>query len=110
MNITLGQIIVWLIIGGFSGALVGLTFRRKKNIVGRAVNFGIGLVGALLGGLLFRLLNIDFGLGSLTISFEDLIAGFSGSLLFLAIVTVWQWRRKAQQGVKTDNGSNKKAA
>jgi uncharacterized membrane protein YeaQ/YmgE (transglycosylase-associated protein family) len=45
------------------------------------------MVGALIGGLLFRIFHINLGLGDLKVTFEDLIAAFLGSLLF--IVAWW---------------------
>jgi uncharacterized membrane protein YeaQ/YmgE (transglycosylase-associated protein family) len=42
---------------------------------------GVGMLGALVGGFLFRLFYIDLGLGEIKITFEDLISAFVGSLL-----------------------------
>jgi uncharacterized membrane protein YeaQ/YmgE (transglycosylase-associated protein family) len=39
------------------------------------------MVGAVVGGLIFRLLHIDLGLGEIKITFEDLISAFVGSVL-----------------------------
>jgi uncharacterized membrane protein YeaQ/YmgE (transglycosylase-associated protein family) len=49
-------------------------------------------MGALIGGAVFNLLNIDLGLGELAISFQDLIAAFTGSLIFLGCL--WFVRRR----------------
>ena len=38
------------------------------------------MLGAVVGGLIFRLLRIDLGLGEIKITFEDLISAFVGSL------------------------------
>jgi uncharacterized membrane protein YeaQ/YmgE (transglycosylase-associated protein family) len=40
----------------------------------------------LIGGSIFRAFNIDLGLGDLAISFQDLLAAFLGSLIFLCLV------------------------
>lgn len=55
--------------------------------LGRWTKLLVGIVGALLGGELFKLLRIDFGLGDLKVTFEDLIAAFVGSLL---VIFVWR--------------------
>ena len=43
------------------------------------------MVGALIGGLVFRVFHINLGLGDIKVTFEDLIAAFLGSLLFVVI-------------------------
>ena len=83
MNITLDQIIVWLLIGAIAGTLAGAMVKRSKKGFGVFSNLGIGLVGALIGGALFRLFRLDLGLGSISISLEDIVAAFAGSVLFL---------------------------
>lgn len=85
MNLTLGQFIVWLIVGALAGTLVGRLITFKKEGLGRWTNLGVGMVGALIGGLLFRLFNIDLGLGEIKVTFEDLIAAVIGSLLFAGV-------------------------
>ena len=73
MNISLDQIIVWLVIGAIAGSLAGLVVKRTREGFGRFSNLGIGLVGALVGGLLFRGLVIDLGLGAISVSLEDIV-------------------------------------
>ena len=84
---SIGQVIIWIIVGGFAGTLAGRVLTLKKEGFGRWMNFLVGIVGALLGGELFKLLRIDFGLGDLKVTFEDLIAAFVGSLL---VILVWR--------------------
>ena len=45
----------------------------------------------MVGGLIFRLLRIDLGLGEIKITFEDLISAFVGSLLY---IIAWRLIRK----------------
>jgi LPXTG-motif cell wall-anchored protein len=52
------------------------------------------LVGALIGGAIFNLFNIDFGLGDVAISLKDLISAFIGSLILLLVIWVARRRRK----------------
>jgi hypothetical protein len=51
--------------------------------LGRWTKLLVGIVGALLGGELFKLLRIDFGLGDLKVTFGDLIAGSHRRLRWL---------------------------
>ena len=91
MNISLEQIIVWFVVGAIAGSLAGLVVKRTKQGFGRFTNLGIGLVGALIGGVLFRLLRIDLGLGVISVSLEDIVAAFVGSIVFLILL---RWIRK----------------
>jgi uncharacterized membrane protein YeaQ/YmgE (transglycosylase-associated protein family) len=85
MNI--GQVIVWIIVGGFAGTLAGRAVTLKKEGLGRWANLLVGMIGAMIGGELFKLFRIDFGLGELKVTFEDLIAAFLGSLL---VIFLWR--------------------
>ena len=93
MNI--GEIIVWIIVGGFAGTLAGRVVTLKKEGLGRWMNLLVGMAGAVIGGALFRLFRIDLGLGQLKVTFEDLIAAFLGSLL-----VIFLWRMLAKAGRK----------
>ena len=94
MNITFSQILVWLIVGALAGSFTGMLVKGSKKGFGIYTNLGIGLVGALLGGLLFKLFNINLGLGAIAVSFEDLIAASVGSLIFLGMLWAVQHYRK----------------
>ena len=87
------QIIVWLIVGAIAGSLAGLMVKRTKQGFGKATNLGIGLVGAIIGGLLFRLLGIDLGLGAISVSLEDIVAALLGSIVFLILLRFLRKRK-----------------
>jgi uncharacterized membrane protein YeaQ/YmgE (transglycosylase-associated protein family) len=96
MNV--GELIVWVIVGGLAGTITGRLVTRTKEGLGRWTNLGVGLVGAFVGGYLFNVLQIDLGLGELKVTFEDLIAAVSGSFLFLLalwIIRRYVFRRRA---------------
>lgn len=101
MNITPSELIVWLVVGALSGSLAGMVVTRKKGGFGRYINLGIGLVGALIGGCIFGLFNVDTGLGSLIVTFDDLLSAFIGSLLFLAVLWyIMKFRKKKAGEIK----------
>lgn len=87
MSIDIGQLIVWLIIGSLAGFLAGQVVRgRGFGVLGNMV---IGLVGALIGGLIFELLNIEIsGLPTFTFSLADLVVAFFGALILIALARV----------------------
>jgi uncharacterized membrane protein YeaQ/YmgE (transglycosylase-associated protein family) len=61
--------------------------KGRRAGFGRLLNLGIGLVGALIGGFLFKVLHIDLGLvGAITVTSEEVVAAFVGSLIFLAVL------------------------
>ncbi len=94
MNLTVGQFIVWLVVGGLAGTLAGRLVTLKKEGLGRWTNLGVGMVGASIGGMVLRIFHINLELGEIKI--EDLIAAFFGSLLLVAI---W-WRVAKFRGKK----------
>ncbi len=99
MHITPDEVVTWLIVGAVAGTLAGMLVKRRKQGFGHLVNVAVGLVGALIGGFLFKVLDIKLGiLEPITVNLQEVVAGVIGSLLFLAII--WaaklQWaRRKA---------------
>jgi uncharacterized membrane protein YeaQ/YmgE (transglycosylase-associated protein family) len=76
MSISIGEIIVWLIIGALAGTLAGCLVTFTKWGFGFWVNIGVGMLGSLVGGFLLRLFHTDLGLGEIKITFEDLISAF----------------------------------
>jgi len=92
MALLLSQIIVWLIIGLIGGTLAGVVVRWQREGFGWWTNLGIGLVGAVVGGVLFRLFGILPGLESIAISLRDVVSAFTGSILFLLGLWLWQKR------------------
>lgn len=95
MDITWSNVIAWLIVGLLAGSLAGMLVRRQKAGYGKLGNLGIGLVGALIGGFLFRLFKIDLGLGDINISLEDLVAALIGAFVFLIILTLIRRGKKS---------------
>jgi uncharacterized membrane protein YeaQ/YmgE (transglycosylase-associated protein family) len=92
----LSKIIVWLIIGAISGTLASRLATFSKQGYGPWTNVGIGMAGAVIGGLLFGILNIDFRLGEIKVTFEDLISAFVGSLLCIFALRVVRKSKKAE--------------
>ena len=92
---SLAQAIVWIIVGLLGGSLAALMITRERKGFGILRNLGIGLVGALVGGQLFRMLGIFPGLDSVAVSLRDVVAALTGSLLVLAGIGLWQRFRKS---------------
>ena len=88
ISVTMDQLIVWLVIGGLAGFIVGLIFKGKKKGFGFFTNLLIGLIGAVIGGFIFDLLNIRLGMGRLVLSFDDLIAAIAGAFILLITLVI----------------------
>ena len=52
------QVIVWLVVGLLGGSLAGLVITWERGGFGHLRNLGLGLSGAVVGGLLFRLFGL----------------------------------------------------
>jgi uncharacterized membrane protein YeaQ/YmgE (transglycosylase-associated protein family) len=93
---SLGQFIVWIIVGLLGGSLAGLMITWERKGFGIARNLGVGLIGALVGGLLFRMLRLFPALDRVAISLRDVVAAFVGSLLVLTAFWFWQRSRRSR--------------
>lgn len=91
MPVTFDQIVVWVVVGLLAGSLTGYVVKRERRGFGTFANLGLGLAGALVGGLLFRLLGLFPDLDKFAISLRDLVAAVLGSLLVL--LGLW-WRQR----------------
>jgi uncharacterized membrane protein YeaQ/YmgE (transglycosylase-associated protein family) len=93
---SLDQFIVWIVVGLIGGSLTGVLITWDKKGFGLLRNLAVGLAGAIIGGLLFRIFGLFPGLDAVAISLRDIVAAFVGSLLVLGAVWLWQrYRRSA---------------
>jgi uncharacterized membrane protein YeaQ/YmgE (transglycosylase-associated protein family) len=91
--VSLTQLVVWIIVGLIGGSIAGLIVRRERRGFGIWRNLGLGLVGALVGGLLFWLLGLFPGLDTVRISLRDVVAAVIGSFIVLLALSLWQrWK------------------
>ena len=61
MSITWADLVVWVVIGLLAGSLAATIVTGKWAGLGRWSSLGVGLVGALIGGLIFSLFGIWAG-------------------------------------------------
>jgi uncharacterized membrane protein YeaQ/YmgE (transglycosylase-associated protein family) len=94
--VSLTQFIVWIIVGLLGGSIAGLVVRRDRKGFGVWRNLGLGLLGALVGGLLFWLLELFPELDKVRISLRDVVAAIVGSFIILGALWLWQlWKGSA---------------
>jgi uncharacterized membrane protein YeaQ/YmgE (transglycosylase-associated protein family) len=75
------QTIVFLVIGGVAGLLAGLIV--KGGGLGLVGNIVAGVLGALVGGWLFKLLKINIGGGEWV---GPLVTATAGAIVILVVV------------------------
>jgi uncharacterized membrane protein YeaQ/YmgE (transglycosylase-associated protein family) len=97
MPFPLAQLITWLIVGLLGGSATAMVVKRQRKGFGVGLNLALGVLGAIIGGAIFRLFNIFPNLDQIAVSLRDLLAAFLGSLLVLA--AVWAWRHFAGRSV-----------
>lgn len=73
------NLILFLIIGGVAGWLAGLIMKGRG--FGVLANIGIGIVGSVIGGFVFRLLGLA-AMGTV----GELVTATAGAVLLLFIV------------------------
>jgi uncharacterized membrane protein YeaQ/YmgE (transglycosylase-associated protein family) len=91
---SVAQMIVWIVVGLIGGGLASRLITWDREGFGAFRNLGLGLIGALIGGLLFRWLDLLPGLDKISVSLRDIVAAVAGSLLVL--LAIWLFRRYAK--------------
>jgi uncharacterized membrane protein YeaQ/YmgE (transglycosylase-associated protein family) len=89
--LSLDHLIVWIVIGLIGGGLAGALTTWERGGFGLLRNLVLGLAGAFIGGVFFRVFGIWPGLDKIAISLRDVVAAFVGSLIVLA--GLWIWRK-----------------
>jgi uncharacterized membrane protein YeaQ/YmgE (transglycosylase-associated protein family) len=79
---TLDQVVVWIIVGGVAGLIAEALVKGVR--VGLIGTIAIGILGALIGGWLFRQFNITLAAGLL----GEIIVAVIGSVVLLVVLRV----------------------
>lgn len=85
------QLIVWVVVGLIGGGLASRIITWDREGFGLFRNLALGLAGALIGGLLFRLFGWLPNLDKIAVSLRDIVSAVVGSLIVLT--ALWLWRR-----------------
>jgi uncharacterized membrane protein YeaQ/YmgE (transglycosylase-associated protein family) len=80
-------IIIWLVIGGIIGWLASMVMKTDKQ-QGIVINVVVGIVGALIGGLLIAPLLGSGTINRMDYSMPGLLASFIGACILLALVNM----------------------
>ena len=90
MEIGVPHLVVWIIVGILAGSVTGMIVKGDRRGFGVFRNLGLGMAGALLGGLLFRIFRLFPNLDKFSLSVRDVISALIGSALVLLLLWVWQ--------------------
>ena len=94
-NMSGQEMAVWAVIGLLAGSLAGMVVKRQKSGFGGIFgNLVFGLVGAFVGGALFKALDFHTGLPTLHIDLDQVASAFAGALLVVGVVTFLSSRQK----------------
>lgn len=91
---SLDQLIVWIVVGLIGGSIAGRLIAWDRKGLGLWRNLFVGLAGALVGGLAFRLFDLLSGLEKVSISLRDVVSAFAGSVVVLVALWLWQRNRR----------------
>ena len=72
-----GMFVSWVIVGLLAGSLAGIVM--KDGGYGLIGDLGLGLVGSVLGGWIFRALGVSAGVGL----FPTMVVAFVGAVLVI---------------------------
>ena len=78
-------IIIWLVIGGIVGWLASLVMRTDAQ-QGILLNIVVGIVGAFIGGLIFRRGDIN----DVPLDVTSFIVSLIGAIILLAVVNLFR--------------------
>lgn len=79
-NIDLEGIVLWLVVGVIAGWLASQIMKSKRGLISYAL---LGIVGAIVGGFLFSLLDI----GGASNLLGQIVVATVGAIIILAVVS-----------------------
>jgi uncharacterized membrane protein YeaQ/YmgE (transglycosylase-associated protein family) len=80
--------ILWLLFGALVGWLASIVMRTDAQ-QGALLNIVVGIIGAMLGGFIFRMLGLDGStINNSDFSLSALVVAFVGAVILLGIVNL----------------------
>lgn len=95
-NRTRDEIVAWVIMGLLVGAVAGMLTSLKTTGMGKACRVLLGLAGAVIGGIVVRMRDFDFGWGPVLIRYEELFFSFVGAVVLVVLGRFWKSKSKKQ--------------
>ncbi len=79
------EIVAWVIMGALVSAVAGALTSLKNSGLGKVGRLLLGLGGALIGGMVVRVAQINFGWGPVLIRYEDLLFSLLGAIVLIFV-------------------------
>jgi len=92
VNRTPDQLMAWVIMGLLAGGLINQFSKLHK-----LTNLLFGLIGALIGGIVANVIQVDLGMGPVLIRYEELLASLAGGVLLVIAGRYLAARRALQK-------------
>ena len=99
-NRTRDEIVAWGIMGVLVGAVAGMFTSLKTSGLGKVGRLLLGLAGALLGGMVVHVAEINFDWGPVLIRYEELLFSLAGAVLLVVLGRFIRSKSKKQPGGK----------
>lgn len=101
------DIVAWVFMGILVGALAGTFSPLGTSVVARLLRLGLGLAGALVGGMVVRVWDIDFGWPIIEIPLVEALFSLLGAIALVFLIrggTVYLARRARGKLIKPITG------
>ncbi len=92
------EIAVWVVIGLLAGSLAGMVVHRRRDGFGGIVtNLMFGLIGAVVGGLIFDAFDVALGLPRITIDLNKVAAAVVGAVVVVVAAGFLEGQRNKKR-------------
>lgn len=96
------ELVAWVIMGIFAGAIAGIVTRLKCSLLGAIGKILLGLTGAYLGGMLIRMSSNRPDWGAILLPCDELIFSLGGAVVLILLGRAIGLISKKRQPVRSD--------
>ena len=97
VNRTRDENVAFVLMGVLVGSAAGMFSKIRCSGLGMAGRLGLGLGGAFIGGMVVRVAQINFGWGTVTMGYEELLFSLLGAVFIVAISRGIQYQMRKRK-------------
>lgn len=97
LNRTRDENVAFVLMGILVGSAAGMFSKIRCSGLGIAGRLGLGLGGAFIGGMVVRVAQINFGWGTVTMGYEELLFSLLGAVFIVAISRGIQYQMRKKK-------------
>ena len=97
LNRTRDENVAFVLMGVLVGSAAGMFSKIRCSGLGMAGRLGLGLGGAFIGGMVVRVAQINFGWGTVTMGYEELLFSLLGAVFIVAISRGIQYQMRKRK-------------